>query len=58
MLACQTAILTNEEKAPLCHLCASGTDKEQDQNNAIGISYSVSGVVSLTLEYEINILPR
>lgn len=39
MLACQTAILTTEEKASLCHLCTSGTDKEQDQNNAIGIRY-------------------
>lgn len=39
MLACQTAILTTEEKAPLCHLCTLGTDKEQDQNNSTGISY-------------------
>lgn len=38
MLACQTAILITEEKVSLCHLCTSGTD-EQDQNNAIGISY-------------------
>lgn len=39
MLACQTALPTTEEEAPLCHLCTLGTDKEKNQNNAISISY-------------------
>lgn len=29
MLACQTALPTTEEEAPLCHLCTLGTDKEK-----------------------------